>query len=306
MAIWILITIALVLGCTGAVWYIQRKNRERELADISAMLERILNDQELGADLCAKETLYSKIQHQLCRLQTMTKGYHTQIENDRDSIKILISEIAHQLRTPLTNIETYLSFLQESGNRTKEQAMYLEAVSASEQKIHFLVESFIKMSRLENRIIQIRQEDRDLGCTLNHALQQIEKKAADRRIVIRKEFPEELYHDHDSGWLGEAVYNVLDNAVKYSDGESRIIAGAEKNEMTTRIWVRDYGMGIEPDEEEKVFQRFYRGKNSGRKEGFGLGLYLAREIVILHGGFMRIKRMNPGTLVEIYLTESVL
>lgn len=305
MMIWVFVTAALVLGCTGAVWYIQRKNRARELADISTMLERILNDELLEADISVQETLFSKIQHQLCRLQRMTKGYHVQIENDRDSIKKLISEIAHQLRTPLTNIETYLTFLKDDTISSEEQKIYLEAVSDSEQKIHFLVESFIKMSRLENRIIQIRPDETDLCSTLNHAIWQIEKKAEGRGIALHREFPDDLNHVHDAGWLGEAIFNVLDNAVKYSEENSKIVIGAHKNEMSVCIWIRDYGMGIEADEESKVFQRFYRGKKAQKKEGFGLGLYLTREIVLLHGGFVRIKRMHPGTLVEIYLTETL-
>lgn len=134
MGIWILITSVLVLGCTGTVWYIQKKQRAKELEEISSVLESVLNGKEItGASLC-EETLLSKIQHQLFRLQNMTRGYHTRLERDQDSIKKLIAEIAHQLRMPLTNMETYLEFLQQEGNSAEEQEMYLEAVSVSEQK----------------------------------------------------------------------------------------------------------------------------------------------------------------------------
>lgn len=98
------------------------------------------------------------------------------------------------------------------------------------------------------------------------------------------------------------MYNLLDNAVKYSDSEGSIQIGAEANEMFVRIWVRDYGIGIEPEDEAKVFQRFYRGKSAAKKEGFGIGLYLTREIVLLHQGFVRLKRKKDGTLAEIYFS----
>lgn len=303
MGIWVGITVTLVFLCTGVVWYIQERNRARELAGISSMLEDILNDRDIdggrpGAD---QEELSSKICHQLLRLQNMTRGYHTRIEHDRDSIKKLITEIAHQLRTPLTNIETYLDFLrdeQDGGRR----AQYLEAAKRSERKICFLTESFIKMSRLENRIIQIRREETDLLPTLRGALMQAEEKAQKKGIDICPCFPERIGYRHDANWLSEAVYNLLDNAVKYSDSEGSIQIGAEANEMFVRIWVRDYGIGIEPEDEAKVFQRFYRGKNAAKKEGFGIGLYLTREIVLLHQGFVRLKRKKDGTLAEIYLS----
>ena len=330
MGIWCIITTALAVFSTGAVWYWQGKYRERELSEISSMLECILDGRELPERRAVQETLLSKISHQLSRLQSMTKGYHARLEQDRDSIKKLITEIAHQMRTPLANIETYLDFLQDEDLSREEQKSYLKAVMLSEKKIHFLAESFIKMSRLEHRIIQIRPMDTDLLLTLSEAVSQAEEKARRRGLRICTRFPETLFHPHDADWLGEAVFNLLDNAVKYSPpgsgGEilpdtqrderentlpgtgqmegTEILLGAEQNEMFVRIWVSDHGIGIEEGDEARVFQRFYRGSNAGKTEGFGLGLYLTREIVLLHGGFVKLKREKDGTCVEIYLERS--
>lgn len=327
MGIWCIITTALAAFSIGAVWYWQGKYRERELSEISSMLECILDGRELPERRADQETLLSKITHQLFRLQSMTKGYHARLEQDRDSIKNLITEIAHQMRTPLANIETYLDFLQDEDLSREEQKSYLKAVMLSEKKIHFLAESFIKMSRLEHRIIQIRSLDTDLLLTLSEAVSQAEEKARRRGLQICTRFPETLFHPHDADWLGEAVFNLLDNAVKYSPpgsgGEilpdaqrserentlpgtgqmegTEILLGAEQNEMFVRIWVSDHGTGIEEGDEARVFQRFYRGSNAGKTEGFGLGLYLTREIVLLHGGFVKLKRQEDGTCVEIYL-----
>ncbi len=326
MAVWCMITAALVALSTGAVWYGQAKYRERELAEISSMLECVLDGREFPEYVPCRETLSSKIQHQLSRLQRMTKGYHARLEQDRDSIKNLITEIAHQMRTPLTNIETYLDFLQDSDLSRTERESYLKAASLSEKKIHFLAESFIRMSRLEHRIIRIRPDDTDLLLTLEEAADQVRRKAQGQGLRIRTDFPEQLLHPHDADWLGEAVFNLLDNAVKYSlpaadkaagnagencqeagsrTGErNEILLGARQNEMFVRIWVSDHGTGIEEGDEAKVFQRFYRGSNAKKTEGFGLGLYLTREIVLLHNGFVKLKRQKDGTCVEIYLESS--
>lgn len=326
MAVWCIITAALVALSTGAVWYGQGKFRERELAEISSMLECVLDGREFPEYVPCRETLSSKIQHQLSRLQRMTKGYHARLEQDRDSIKNLITEIAHQMRTPLTNIETYLDFLQDPDLSRTERESYLKAASLSEKKIHFLAESFIRMSRLEHRIIRIRPDDTDLLLTLEEAADQVRRKAQGQGLRIRTDFPEKLLHPHDADWLGEAVFNLLDNAVKYSlpaadkaagnaeencqeagsrTGErNEILLGARQNEMFVRIWVSDHGTGIEEGDEAKVFQRFYRGSNAKKTEGFGLGLYLTREIVLLHNGFVKLKRQEDGTCVEIYLERS--
>ena len=108
---------------------------------------------------------------------------------------------------------------------------------------------------------------------------------------------------HDRQWLGEAVYNLLDNSVKYSEEYGQILMTVVRNEMFTEIRVCDWGRGIEEGEENLVFGRFYRGKNVSGEKGFGLGLYLAREIVHQHGGFLRLKRQEPGLSVSIYLPE---
>lgn len=214
MGIWSLITIVLVLVCTGTVWYIEEKSRASELAEISAALECILNGKELSGLSLNEETLLSKIRHQLFRLQNMTKGYHRRLFKDQESIKKMSGEIAHQLRMPLTNMETYLEFLRQEGNSAEEQELYLDAVAASEQKIHFLVESFIRMSRLENRMLQIRREDMDLLATIWGAEEQIRKKAKEQELTIQMKLPGSLPYAHDAGWLGEAIFNIIDNAVK--------------------------------------------------------------------------------------------
>ncbi|MEZ3468315.1 MAG: sensor histidine kinase, partial [Schaedlerella sp.] len=188
MAVWCMITAALVALSTGAVWYGQGKYRERELAEISSMLECVLDGREFPEYVPCRETLFSKIQHQLSRLQRMTKGYHARLEQDRDSIKNLITEIAHQMRTPLANIETYLDFLQDPDLSRTERESYLKAASLSEKKIHFLAESFIRMSRLEHRIIRIRPGDTDLLLTLEEAADQVRRKAQEQGLRIRTDF----------------------------------------------------------------------------------------------------------------------
>ena len=129
------------------------------------------------------------------------------------------------------------------------------------------------------------------------------KEAEEKHIEIRLEMKEGEQAPHDRQWLGEAVYNLLDNSVKYSEEYGQILMTVVRNEMFTQIRVRDWGRGIEEGEENLVFGRFYRGKNVSGEKGFGLGLYLAREIVHQHGGFLRLKRQEPGLSVSIYLPE---
>lgn len=317
--IWILVFAGLLAGCTAAVWYVQNNRREKELAEISEMIagvlngnlplreaangRSVLNRDSMSGESGEEETLVSKIYCQLMRLREITEGYHREVEKERDGIQKLISEIAHQLRTPLANIETYMELLQDESISSEEQKKYLQAVGTAEEKLHFLVESFIKMSRLENHIIQIRRENLDLAGTVRGAAEQARKKAEEKELTIEISGPEHMEYPHDPNWMEEAVYNLLDNAVKYSERGGRIIVSLEQNEMFALIQVQDYGTGICAGEESKVFDRFYRGRNVTTQEGFGIGLYLAREIVNQHGGFIRLKRLAKGSLFEVYLAK---
>ena len=129
-----------------------------------------------------------------------------------------------------------------------------------------------------------------------------QKKAAEeKQMEVEVTGAEEIHVWHDANWLGEAVYNLLDNSVKYAPERSSIRVAVSQDEMYTRIVVSDDGIGIPEGEENRIFQRFYRGSRVNGEPGFGLGLYISREIVTLHGGFMKAKRKEPGLEISIFL-----
>ena len=316
----------------------------KEMEEFSAALESLINGQEPDLDRISEDTLPSKIRNQILRLNDKMRGSEQALLKEREEIRGLIADTAHQLRTPLANMESWLSLLKadlerktdetesgeakskshgsaEEGSESicmEDQAYYIRAISESEEKIRFLTEGFIKMARLENGIIQIRKDSLDMEGTLLGSILQAKKAADEKQIEIRLTMNGESGRTknkdglkkgketgaavlHDPQWLGEAVFNLLDNSIKYSPENSTIYISTVKNEMFFRIEVRDEGTGIEEGEENLIFRRFYRGKRVNGQSGFGLGLSLSREIVQRHGGFMKVRRLEPGLSVEIYL-----
>ena len=292
-----------LLGGIG-MYCLQRKQRKQELKKMIGLTDEILNEREIKASASGEETLYARIEHQLVRVQELMQGRKDAAERSRDEIQKLIAEIAHQMRTPLMNMETYLGFLQE--NLAGQSLQYAAAIENSEQKLHFLVESFIKMSRLEQHIIQIKKEEKDILKTLRNSLGQIQPQAETKGIQFDISLLENAAFLHDPNWLGEAVLNILENAVKYSEAGGRVEVSMSQNEMYLKIRVRDYGIGIGAGEENQIFQRFYRGQGITTQEGFGIGLYLSREIVNRHGGFLVAKRMHPGLMLELCFPSTLL
>ena len=229
----------------------------------------------------------------------MTK-YNEKLLEEQEEVRRFLSEIAHQIRTPLTNMETYLDMLREQTLTKEEQITCIRAVEQSERKIKFLTESFISASRMEHRIIQIRKERQSLRETIAKSIFQVRKKAEEKHMKITLECSEKIFLPHDRNWLSEAVANLLDNSIKYSPEDSDIIVRAVKNEMFTQVEVRDFGMGISGDENQ-IFRRFYRGSDVKNQEGFGIGLYITREIVKRHEGFLKVKKEPDGTSISIFL-----
>ena len=293
----------IVLG-NVCMYLIQKKARQSELERLSESLQKLLDGKELDSKTNAEETLISKINHQLLRIQFLFTGQRNRAQQERKELQELISEIAHQMRTPLTNLKNYLDILEEELDADNSIKLYLNALRSSEEKLSFLTEHFIRISRLEHGIIQIRKEKLDYLQTLRNALGQVLNQAEQKRIDFHFDLPKEATAPHDAGWLWEAVYNLLDNAVKYNTSGGTIEVSLKEEDLFLTLRIRDYGIGIEPDEENRIFQRFYRGHRVTTQEGFGIGLYLAREIVSQHGGILTVKRKEPGVEMRLSIPRT--
>lgn len=299
----------LLLLLTG-IFYWREKKKERayfdELAGISDVLEKVLQRKQVSYEEAKDDTLYSKILSQIQRLDERNRGSMEALEKERDEIKQLLAEISHQLRTPLTNLETYLALLEENLGDEGEREDYLKAAGSAEQKINFLVEKFILAARLEGRVIQIHKNCQDVKETVAQAVFQVYKKAKEKNIRIRVE--ESPHMDrmvyHDRNWISEVIYNLLDNSIKYSPVGSEITVFMKNNEMFTEISVEDMGIGIDEGEENRIFQLYYRGNRVSNQEGYGMGLFIVREIVKKHDGFVRVKRKKQGLIMSIFLPKA--
>ena len=281
--------------------FLQRRKYENDLIEVTDVIDEIIKGTDIESVNELDDILKTKIRHQLVRLNRIITTNKDKAEKDKEEIRDLIGEIAHQLRMPLSNIQAYTELLKDDSITREEKDKYIDAVEQSETKLTFLIDSFIKMSRLENRIIQIRKTDADLTATLTNAIKQAERLAAARNITIKFDEDSIPPVKHDRNWLGEAVFNLLDNGIKYSDEGSIIETTFTENEMFVGIEVRNRGEGIDKSEKEKIFKRFFRGSNVDNQEGFGIGLYITKEIITRHEGFIRVKSHDDGTSFIIYL-----
>ena len=266
-------------------------------------LDQIISGEKLQVQ-ANKETLESKLKHKLIRLSEITEGAVSESRMEKDELQSLLSDISHQIKTPIANIKMYNNILIEREVSKEKQKEFLTLSNLQIEKLDFLMKSMIKMSRLENGVIQLKPKDNFIISIIANALAQINQKAEDKEISIEISCEEEIKAAFDEKWTEEAIFNVIDNAVKYTPKGGKIAIEVEELEMYVAVSICDNGIGIDEEEQGRIFQRFYRSPMVQVEEGVGVGLALTREIILKEQGFMKIKsELGKGTKFSIYLPK---
>ncbi|MCD8356460.1 MAG: HAMP domain-containing histidine kinase [Clostridia bacterium] len=303
MAGWIIITIGAVLIAALFAWKLWRLQHEVYLfADrLEQFLDCILSEKEITGLEEIEDTLWGKVSEKLQRVAHVWKQKNTEVLREKQQIKELISDISHQTKTPIANIKVYLEILQSESESARERE-FLTNMERQTEKLDFLLQSMIKMSRLETGSMQIQQQNARLVDTLGHAVAAIVPKAEKKRLRLSVDCDTQIRLFHDPKWTEEAVFNLLDNAVKYTEPGGDIHIAVTRQEMFTKISVQDTGKGIAQERQAEIFTRFYREPEVHDLEGIGIGLYLTRRIAELQGGYAEVRSaLGQGSDFRVYL-----
>jgi len=258
-----------------------------------------INEKEIFPD--NEDTVLSKLQNKVIKLYKILKNRSIREEQEHENIKKLVSDISHQLKTPIANLKMYSSFLNDVQLTARQQKEYIDIICLSVERLNFLSENIIKVSRLESGIIQLKMQEQSLNGTILKAVKDIYSKAQQQGIEIQYNEIDKIELKHDRNWTAEAIFNILDNAVKYGNNGNTVYMSVRCIGMFAEISVRDENSIIPYEERNNVFTRFYRGKNSNGKEGLGVGLYLTREIIVKQGGYINLRTSGSGNIFTIML-----
>lgn len=225
------------------------------------------------------------------------------VQRQRESIQRLLSDISHQTKTPLANLRLYSSLLMEE-ELTPRQREQAQVIFQQSEKLSFLIETLVKLSRLETDVLAVTPKSQPLSPLLERAASQAKAAAEQKGIALQLHLQQqaEMKALYDLRWTAEALGNLLDNAVKYTPPGGCIQVSATQYELFCRIDVHDNGIGIAEEEQAQIFGRFYRGRQVREQEGLGIGLYLAREIAQKQGGYLKLSsRPGQGSTFSLYL-----
>lgn len=285
----------------------EKKDSKREADAIYEQLLRFRKgDFEIDASFFEGKNTdeWLKIKELLRELGIYFAALKEQLAEEENSTKALITDISHQLKTPLASLRMSHELAKAENLSDAEQKEFLGMEEQEINKLESLLDELVKLSRLECHMIQIKPECKSMKQTITEAVNQVFMKAHCKNIEMCVEMQDDVMLKHDVKWTTEALVNVMDNAIKYSASDTMIKIRAEKLPGNLLLEVEDEGMGISEDEVHKIFQRFYRGEKAREsvKEGAGVGLYLARSILEQQGGTIVAKRkLTNGTIFKITL-----
>ncbi|OPJ65137.1 sensor histidine kinase [Clostridium oryzae] len=252
------------------------------------------------------ETKLSSIENSMWRFLNDSSLSSSNLADQKKKIQTLISDISHQTVTPIANITLYSELLEEQAlqlGSSYEDGMKEEITAIREQadKLDFLIQSLVKLSRLENGIITVNAKKDNIQKVLSAVDNQMKAKAKHKQIelMVTKTQEQAVF---DAKWTEEAIMNIVDNAIKYTPVCGKVSISVEPYQIFLRIDIKDNGIGIAEEEQGRIFTRFYRSTEVSDKAGVGVGLYLAREVINAQNGYIKVKsKIGEGSTFSVFL-----
>ena len=248
-----------------------------------------------------KETLDSKIDSKLYKLSEVVEGKTEKSNRAKAEVEQMVSDITHQVKTPISNIRMYSDTIINNDLPKDKEKEFLNIISNQVDKLEFLIDFLTKMSRLETSMIVLNKQSAKIMECINKAKEQVKVLAENKNIEIRI-MGEDCILEYDKKWTLEAICNLLENAIKYTNRNGKIIINLEKLETFLKIDIIDNGIGIDEENINNIFKRFFRERKVNNIEGIGIGLYLSKNIIEAQNGYIKVKsKVNEGSTFSIFL-----
>lgn len=288
---------AALLAALGAVFY-SRWRTARLLARLDEMLAAAMDGS--FTEQRFDESRLSALESRLAQYLAASSVSAQNLQAQKDQISALVSDISHQTRTPVANLQLYAQLLAEQPLGPEGRAC-AETIEMQAQKLQSLIEALVKTSRLESGVLALHPAPGELAPMAERAAAQYAPKAAAKGLSLTVG-PAAGSAVFDPKWTEEALCNLLDNAVKYTPAGGAVTVSVQVYELFAAVRVRDTGPGIPEEEQAKIFGRFYRSPAAYQTEGVGIGLYLARQIAAGQGGYLKVESVpGAGSTFSLYL-----
>lgn len=289
------VSVCIAFGLAFAVLFLgYLKIQKKQTMDIAKRIERInLGDYSLQIDENSEDEL-SLLDNQIYRT---TVKFREQAENsrkDKENLQKSLSDISHQLKTPLTSIIVMVENILDDDDMPLEiRREFLNDIKHNTNTISFLVQSLLKLSKLDAEAVKFRYEQVEVKSIVDECIKNTAVMAEILGVRLETDC-NDIILDCDRKWLCEAVTNIIKNCIEHSQN-GNIKITADQNKLYTKISIKDNGSGITKEDLPHIFERFYKGKNSS-DDSVGIGLSLAKTIIEKQGGYISVSsELNKGS-----------
>ena len=299
-----LIFLALTALLVGTV-LIYLSRRQAHILKICNYMEELVRG-NYGLDIQDNsDDELSGLKNEVYKLTVFFREQAERASANRRALADSVADISHQLKTPLTSVRVLLDNLSDSENMDADtRHRFLEEISSQISDVTWLVTTLLKLSRLDAGVVELEEKPLQLETLAEDICDRLELNAEWRQVELCKEIPGQIIVKGDKKWLKEALLNVVKNAVEHSNVGGKVILAAEENDVYTQLTVQNWGEVIPEEEQKHLFERFYRGSTAG-KESVGIGLALAKEILVRHNGYITVESgREQGTIFCIKFIKS--
>lgn len=280
-------------------------NQKRKIKEITSYMEHILNEDYTLDIRDYKEGDMSNLKNYVFKMTTKLKEQHDILEKDKKYLCDTLSDISHQLKTPLTSLYVINEVL-ETEEDPKVRHEFLQKNEAQLKRIEWLVTSLLKVSRLDSGTVQMKREKEKVINLIKKASSTLQIPMELKKINYVVSCDSDIYLSVDKNWTVEALLNILKNACEHCSDEGKIEVTVKENPIYTRILIKDNGEGIKKCDLPHIFERFYRGSKAS-KDSIGIGLNLSKKIIELQGGDITVESEEKiGTTFQITFYKSTI
>ena len=279
----------------GAAFYVFTKARYKSIAQMSDQIDLVLHNADHLYIGESDEGELSILQSEIKKMTLRIREQNDALKKEKEHLADSLADIAHQLRTPLTSVNLILSLLENNPDENRRKALIRETKELFVQ-MDWLLASLLNLSRLDASIVVFQSERIDVNTLITAALHPFLIPMELHDIALQTDVPEGIILHGDSGWLAEAIQNILKNCMESAGENGKIEIVCTDNPLFTEIAIHDSGAGFEKEDLSRLFDRFYRGKNAGAS-GYGIGLALCKMILTRQGGTITAKNHPQGGAV---------
>lgn len=295
------IVILTMLGVLSLVVFgVYTSKRKRKIDELDRYIQDVSNKMyEIGIDKESEDEL-NRLKDSLYKITVMLKEDSESKRKQNEAILELVSDISHQLKTPITSIQILLDNILENENMDSDtRRKFTLEILRQVKGMNFLIFSLLKLSKLDACVVEFDNEKISVNKLVTDILADLDVLIELKHLYVHVNVPENVRFDGDYNWNKEAVLNIVKNAVEYTPDGKNIFIGAEENDLYTKIVIRDEGKGIDEKDLPHIFERFYKRDNSA-EDSFGIGLALSKSIVEKQDGFVSVdSEVGKGTTFTI-------